>query len=536
MIKDPTQELITAVVRSAFEAIKEGLSSQQPLSASELVATVAARPEVKTVQRQVLLQLDAAEEAARSATALEDELTKAHGQKNTLLKQATQLEDNLAAYRKLLQQVVAVIAGLLPSGTEMALLKQLQRFIREGVEPKDLQTPVRQLKDALIHSEPPVPETSRPPTTPPGRLARWLGGKGPRPALAQDAIASLRHAARQMVDGLRLNVGREEFERVGLIEGRVERIDSLAAYLQLQNEVLVLLQDFSARISHERAQAAGVLREIGQRLAEIESHLLDSLALARDARQHRRQFSSQLEEQVEALSGSVNFSQTLAELKQAVVSRIMVIRQAIEQQSQSEQQQLQHVDSQMGVLQQDVEHMKQKIASAQARAAALEQELLLDPLTGIYNRRAYEKRMADELQRFIRYQQRFSILVLDVDLFKQINDRYGHAIGDRCLQEIVRRVRPVLRQCDFLARYGGEEFVVLLPGTGAEQAVAVAEKLRCLIEQTEFLHKKDKVAVTISIGVAEVHKQDRQPEMLFERADKALYEAKRTGRNRVVRF
>ena len=151
-----------------------------------------------------------------------------------------------------------------------------------------------------------------------------------------------------------------------------------------------------------------------------------------------------------------------------------------------------------------------------------------------YNRRAYDLRLREEFRRFLRHRRPFSILLLDVDHFKSINDRYGHTVGDLCLKEIIKRVRPILRESDFLARFGGEEFVALLPETERKGGMEVAEKLRESIEQTEFIHRTEAVAVTISIGVTQAGADDPDPEVLFDRVDQALYKAKRRGRNRVV--
>ena len=152
----------------------------------------------------------------------------------------------------------------------------------------------------------------------------------------------------------------------------------------------------------------------------------------------------------------------------------------------------------------------------------------------MYNRRAYDKRIKEELQRFTRYGHPFSIVILDVDHFKSVNDLYGHAVGDLCLKEIIIRVQPMLRESDFLARFGGEEFVVLLPETERKGAGEAAEKIRQCIEKTEFLHRGDKVAITISLGVTQVTPDDQTPESLFTRVDQALYRAKNEGRNRVA--
>jgi diguanylate cyclase (GGDEF)-like protein len=126
------------------------------------------------------------------------------------------------------------------------------------------------------------------------------------------------------------------------------------------------------------------------------------------------------------------------------------------------------------------------------------------------------------------------MILFDVDYFKNINDTYGHDIGDKCLSEIIKRVAPLLRESDFLARYGGEEFAVLLPETNLEGAANVAEKIRKTIEEISFVYKKEKITITVSLGVCEIKEGDSGYDSLFSRLDKAMYEAKDSGRNKVV--
>jgi diguanylate cyclase (GGDEF)-like protein len=164
-----------------------------------------------------------------------------------------------------------------------------------------------------------------------------------------------------------------------------------------------------------------------------------------------------------------------------------------------------------------------------------EKEILIDQLTGIANRRALKQRLKEELQRYHRYRQNFSVLLFDIDHFKSINDRFGHWAGDKCLKELIKRIRPMLRETDFLARWGGEEFVILFPGTDIESAMGVAERLRKAIENTRFLYQRQEMGVTISIGVTEVTPEDQNLETIFNRTDKAMYVAKKKERNLVIR-
>lgn len=157
-----------------------------------------------------------------------------------------------------------------------------------------------------------------------------------------------------------------------------------------------------------------------------------------------------------------------------------------------------------------------------------------DPLTNIANRRSFMDSLAIAIDQYQRYACRFSVLMLDLDRFKQINDRYGHAAGDWVLQETVSRSFAQLRSMDVFGRIGGEEFVVLLPYTEIEQATVIAERLRATLAETPIIFDRQIIAVTMSIGVAEYSPDHGNRENLLRHADLCLYEAKRRGRNRVV--
>lgn len=171
----------------------------------------------------------------------------------------------------------------------------------------------------------------------------------------------------------------------------------------------------------------------------------------------------------------------------------------------------------------------------QERANILENESLIDSLTGIHNRLAYERHIKKELQRYKRSEELyFSMLLIDIDDFKSVNDRYGHLAGDRCLQELAKLLNPNLRGTDFFARYGGEEFVVILPETDEEGMFIVADKLRKCIENAKFSYRGQRLSLTISIGCTILKSSDNDVRTVFSRADTALYRAKASGRNRVI--
>ncbi|MCW1752295.1 PleD family two-component system response regulator [Rhizobium acaciae] len=159
-----------------------------------------------------------------------------------------------------------------------------------------------------------------------------------------------------------------------------------------------------------------------------------------------------------------------------------------------------------------------------------------DPLTGLYNRRYLDNHLNVLFNRSMARGRPLSVLITDIDRFKQVNDTYGHDGGDEVLREFSNRVRSTIRGADLACRYGGEEFVVVMPDTSPEIAAAVAERLRAAIENAPFMlkHSGEALNVTASFGIASRIASVLTPDQLMKQADLALYEAKNTGRNRVV--
>ncbi len=158
-----------------------------------------------------------------------------------------------------------------------------------------------------------------------------------------------------------------------------------------------------------------------------------------------------------------------------------------------------------------------------------------DDLTGLHNRQHFLEELEKELYRARRYQRELSILMIDIDHFKDINDTYGHAVGDKVLKELGKILIKKLRKHDIACRYGGEEFVVALPETASNEAHFVAEKLRKYIESYKF-SDNDEMKVMVSIGVASFTKKINSVDTLIIHADQALYRSKAAGRNMVTVF
>ncbi|WP_156921456.1 sensor domain-containing diguanylate cyclase [Desulfovibrio inopinatus] len=157
----------------------------------------------------------------------------------------------------------------------------------------------------------------------------------------------------------------------------------------------------------------------------------------------------------------------------------------------------------------------------------------IDDLTGLLNRRQFIELAARALKQSRRYGHALSLMIIDVDHFKEINDTYGHQTGDDALSGLARVFQETFRQVDVIGRIGGEEFACALPETNLNGAICVAERLRASIVDLPLLTVKGSLSVTISIGVAELDDADENFEALYSRSDRALYKAKNNGRNRV---
>lgn len=168
------------------------------------------------------------------------------------------------------------------------------------------------------------------------------------------------------------------------------------------------------------------------------------------------------------------------------------------------------------------------------KTQSLQKQATTDALTGMNNRRYFEDALDDYLREFNAAGSTLGLLIMDLDHFKSVNDNYGHDVGDQVLKEVALRMRAISREHDVVARLGGEEFAVLTPFASREQLLSVAERYREMVEALHVSVGNVIVRPTVSIGVATNENHVTNPDDLFKAADKKLYEAKNSGRNRVA--
>lgn len=174
----------------------------------------------------------------------------------------------------------------------------------------------------------------------------------------------------------------------------------------------------------------------------------------------------------------------------------------------------------------------QELHTLRKEVGFLKEQVRTDALTGLYNFRFFSDALPLEMERARRSCQPLSLIILDIDHFKEFNDQWGHELGNRALSHIAKLIGLTIRKLDFACRFGGEEFVILLPNTDLRQAMGVAERLRDMIATTPLVHDEDIISVTASLGVDEFRDHHCEtPENFIRRVDAWLYRAKHAGRN-----
>jgi len=285
-----------------------------------------------------------------------------------------------------------------------------------------------------------------------------------------------------------------------------------------------------AAVTRSQREFEGFLKRLDERLEVLQEHFF-----VQSSAQSGRQAASEaldrnIREEIELVGRHIQASDDLQGLKQSVSRHLEFIGQAVGKFRVEETEREKMLSEQLLAMQERVAVMEAHSEQMQGQVRKERERAMTDLLTQLPNREAWQERLSFEFNRWKRYQYPLTIGVMDIDLFKRVNDSYGHKAGDRVLQLVAREIANRLRTTDFAARFGGEEFVVLFPETNADDALIVMDKLRAHISALPFHFGGSPVTITFSAGLTAFTPGDTE-ETVFDRADRALYLAKDAGRN-----
>lgn len=536
---DSSSDRAVIIARATLSAVRKLAAEKNNLNVEEISAMIQSDPSMAEIlvplSEWKKIQNDEIVRQKKEIESLKDKLQKNLTKRRAMIAQLDAAERQVSKIKDFMFRAFPVLIQHVNTGKNRQFrnaLSRIRELLKKRAAVSELDDAFQQLKDCVFKNELDTQEeqasAAEIPMETTGRaFFKRPAGEGDSP------LGRFRKKYRKMIDAIRFSLDKIALRDIAEIEERLRNALDTYDLLEVQKELRRLLKAFVHRAGLDRDQAAEFILEIGERLVEVEQQILFCTASLRETGEAGTRFTTEIEQEMTNMQGAVDVTKNLEELKSRVVGSIGIIKKAIENKRKQEWIQAQKADEEVSSLNKNIERMKLEIASAKKRTKRLETQVLVDPLTQIYNRRAYERRIEGELKRCRQDQFIFSILLLDVDRFKRINERYGHPVGDICLQGLASRIKPLLGKQDFMFRFEGDVFLVLLSGTSAQGAGKMAEKIRAHIEKTTFLHKKEQVRISISIGVAAVNPKEPSAEDLFGRAEKALYKAKAAGRNRV---
>jgi diguanylate cyclase len=317
------------------------------------------------------------------------------------------------------------------------------------------------------------------------------------------------------------------------LQQRLESHPADADWSALLADLAELITGVRHKLQDEKRDIEQFLSQITDRLSALDTFLQGIDNDRSESLDSGRRLDQAVQEQVQGIHTSVREANDLDSLKQVVQQRLETIGKHMESFRETEEQRSAQAEKRIRDLNDRMHGLERETGELRDRIRQERRLALVDGLTGVPNRLAYEERITQEYARWKRFGEPLSVVIMDIDNFKLINDTYGHKAGDKVLKTIGQLLASKLRATDFLARYGGEEFLVLMPGADAVAATSVADKLREEVFTCGFHYRGDDVQISVSCGIA-AFRPDEKPDDVFERADKAMYRAKEHGRNQCV--
>jgi len=315
-----------------------------------------------------------------------------------------------------------------------------------------------------------------------------------------------------------------------LIKRKLSQSVNEDIFLLSLDKTIGITSDILSRIKQEKKEIEEFLKQLTDRLHELDKDIRETARIRELTHLHGKEMTDVMKSEMNTMEEGINNINNLDELKTSIQSRVIMLRNHVDNFILKESGKNKEAISIIEQLKNQVKEMEEEAEELKEQIEKERKQTLRDVLTEIPNRLAYDERLNLELANFRRNQDAFVLVVWDIDFFKKVNDKYGHAAGDQVLKLVASILNKNMRETDFIARYGGEEFVSILPATDINGAQLITDKLRELIASSNFHFREEAVKVTVSSGFAEI-KENEEGEALFVRADKALYKAKENGRN-----
>jgi diguanylate cyclase len=328
----------------------------------------------------------------------------------------------------------------------------------------------------------------------------------------------------------KLSLPEEQCKKMLKLRQHIEGGISPDALPDIIDQFATIVSSLSMKLLTEKREYETYLKSVSGQLSSLDESLMQASEAGKKAFENQNAIGQQVEDEMAGLRSHINKANSLEQLKSAVTTRLTFLSTHIENYRSSDkthfdesQQQIQQLTNRIHEMEKQSEQLQQDVEKHRELA-------LKDALTGMWNRQALNEELEKEFARWQRYQTPFSLVVWDIDFFKKVNDKYGHAAGDKVLKTFANTFMKATRDTDFVARFGGEEFVGIFPETKLNDALTLANKIREKVANSKFHYQGEPVPITASAGIAAINEDDTI-DSLLQRADKMLYTAKSKGRN-----
>lgn len=344
-------------------------------------------------------------------------------------------------------------------------------------------------------------------------------------------LKSIKKTVLTALDELQALLGGMFENKIATLKERITECEDINYLLSLRKQIIGIIQEYIQNVTLEKEQVTYFVKEIGKKLVEMEQGIIGAFSISNQPLEGDYDFNEKLGMQIKNIGKSIEHIKDFEKLRSLITSELKVIGRTLDEKRKEYVERIEKAQEEKEKIQ---VHFEKMINNVMEENKILIDQGQKDPLTGIFNRGTFDEIFTVEFRRYQRYMEPFSIIMFDIDKFKNVNDTYGHEAGDRVLKGVVKCIAGTLRKPDVFARYGGEEFLVLLPKTDIDKAAIVAEKLRKTVQDTEFIYEEVKVPMTISIGTTEIRPDDHDFSDIYTRVDDYTYKAKTGGRNTIV--
>jgi len=377
---------------------------------------------------------------------LKAEVTKLRSQRDRLLKELDAVEMQYGNLDSLYRRYFPIILDVLSQdGTAFGnACTQLGTAMRKKASPAKIEYILGQIKTAMIQEE----------ISPAGAKKKKGLFSALRKSPSKDKMLDdLRQAYQDVVNHLKSTLDKKYIGSLESITSDLLRAEEMQDFEAVRETIFSLIFAYISETSQDREKVNAFIRDIVARIFEIEKRLASSYEHTSNLISSNQGFESILNDEMTGIKNSSDVAESLDDLQAKISTGLSSIEKALQKKQKVDQAISQLAEKSKNSFTSGFTKLKQELQAATKYTEELEKKLNEDQLTGAKNRRAYDRKIGEEMDRFLRYKTIFSLLLIDADKFKNINDTYGHAIGDRCLQEIIKRTRPLLRKSDMLARY-----------------------------------------------------------------------------------